>query len=262
MKIIATIQCRLGSTRLPSKLFKKINGKLVLEIMINRVKKSKLIDEIIVLTTKNTKDQKIVDFCKLNNINCFRGDEKYVFNRIKEFFFTIKDKKFKHVELFGDCPLIDYQIIDNLILLSNQNHEYEIVSNAFETTFPPGQELIIYKPESFFKLDKLMSKRTQKREHGGSNFKKFSKYFKILSIRASKKYNFPNIFLELDTLEDLKFLKNICNFFFKKRSNYFNLKKILNYCLKKPNLIKINNKVHRRWKKHRKGSIMKNVKYI
>ena len=69
MKVIATIEARMGSSRLPGKVMKKLGKYYLLEILIKRLKKSKLLDDIVVATTKNVKDDKIVNFLIKNKIN-------------------------------------------------------------------------------------------------------------------------------------------------------------------------------------------------
>ena len=82
--VLASIQCRLGSKRLPGKILKKIENKTILEILLNRIKKSKQINKIIVNTSTSKQDDLIVEFCKKRKIEVFRGDEKRVFDRIKD----------------------------------------------------------------------------------------------------------------------------------------------------------------------------------
>ena len=119
--IVASIEARMTSSRLPGKvLMDSIDGISMLEFMISRVKKSKLINKIIVATTINLSDQPIVDLCKKLKISYFRGSEEDVLSRVLN-----AHKKFKSdiiVELTGDCPLIDPIIIDKIILtyLNNQ----------------------------------------------------------------------------------------------------------------------------------------------
>lgn len=82
MKIVATIEARIGSTRLPGKSMKKIVDKPMLQLLIERVKKSKMIDEIVVATTTNPADDIIEDLAKKMSISCFRGSEDDVLDRV------------------------------------------------------------------------------------------------------------------------------------------------------------------------------------
>ena len=108
-----SIEARMTSTRLPGKTMRLINGKPALEIMVERVKKAKLANKIIIATTTNFEDDVIVDWCKKNNINYFRGSENNVYDRVLK-----AHQKFKTdiiVELTGDCILITGELIDYAI---------------------------------------------------------------------------------------------------------------------------------------------------
>ena len=113
--IVAIIQARMGSTRLPGKVLKEVTGKQLLMYQIERVKTSKLLDKIIVATSALPKDDVIADFCERNNIACFRGSENDVLSRYYEC-----AKEFQAdiiVRLTADCPLSDPKVVDNSIRL-------------------------------------------------------------------------------------------------------------------------------------------------
>ena len=111
MKIIASIQARLNSSRLPKKVLKNIFGKPMLYWQVERIKKSLLIDDIIIATSNDLDE--IENFCKENKIICYRGSENDVLDRISS---MIKDHNIDiHVELFGDSPLVDPMIIDQYV---------------------------------------------------------------------------------------------------------------------------------------------------
>ena len=112
-KVLAIIQARYLSTRLPGKVLKKINGITILEILIKRLSKSKHISKIIVACTSNKHDKKIIDICNKIEIDYFIGSENNVLER-----FYNAAKKFKGeniVRVTSDCPLIDPQIVDSVI---------------------------------------------------------------------------------------------------------------------------------------------------
>ena len=78
---LAIIQARLGSTRLPGKVLKKILGKTVLEHIIERLSYAKKIDQLIIATSNLSENDQIADLAKQKGISCFRGDEDDVLNR-------------------------------------------------------------------------------------------------------------------------------------------------------------------------------------
>ena len=122
MNINISIEARMTSSRLPGKVLKLINNKPNLEIMVERIKKAKLISNIIVATTTNKEDDVLVNWCEENNIDYFRGSENNVYDRVVK-----THEKFNTdiiVELTGDCPLLDPILIDEAItVFLNNNYE-------------------------------------------------------------------------------------------------------------------------------------------
>ena len=117
-KIGAIIEARMSSSRLYGKVLMKVNRKPLLLHLIDRIKKAKKIDKIIVATTTNPNDQKIVQFCKKNRIKFFRGSEDNVMERVMK-----AGKYFKIdivVGITGDCPLLDHNLISLVKYLFKQ----------------------------------------------------------------------------------------------------------------------------------------------
>jgi len=110
MNTVAIIQARISSTRLPEKVLKIIEGKTVLEHVINRVRAAKNIDDMVVATTVKKEDLEIVKLCASLGISVFCGSEDDVLDR---YYQTAKLFKAGHiVRITSDCPLIDPQIIE------------------------------------------------------------------------------------------------------------------------------------------------------
>ena len=115
----------MGSTRLPGKIMLPVLDKPILEHLVDRVKKSSNIDEIIIATSINKNDDIIEIFCKSQKIKCFRGSEKDVLLRYFE-----AAKKFSIdiiVRLTSDTPLLDPKIIDKVILKYNETNMIMLV---------------------------------------------------------------------------------------------------------------------------------------
>ena len=111
--ILAILQARLSSSRLPNKVLKSILGKPMLLHQVERTQHSKKIDKLVIATSDNVSDDAIEKMCLDNNIEVFRGDLNNVLDR---FYQCTRSFKPDHVvRLTGDCPLADWQIIDNMI---------------------------------------------------------------------------------------------------------------------------------------------------
>src|ERR1700685_1207322 len=81
MKVVAIIQARMGSTRLPGKVLKDLAGQTVLARVVNRTRRATLLDEVVIATTLEPADDVIVDECVRVQVPCFRGDETDVLDR-------------------------------------------------------------------------------------------------------------------------------------------------------------------------------------
>lgn len=112
-KLVAVIQARMGSSRLPGKVLKPILDKPVLWHIVNRLRSVKKINEIVVATSDQPNDNQIKEFCASENIKCFRGSEHDILDRFH------KAASFANAKILmritGDCPLIDSDLISNLI---------------------------------------------------------------------------------------------------------------------------------------------------
>lgn len=112
-KVIAIIQARMGSTRLPSKVMKKICGKPIIDHIIERAKKAKSLDQVIVATSTSELDTPLYDHLLSNDVTCIRGSELDVLSRYYEAATKINVDVI--VRLTGDNPLVDYNMIDSTV---------------------------------------------------------------------------------------------------------------------------------------------------
>ena len=148
MKIIAIVQARLGSVRLPEKVLKNIGGKPMIELLLSRLSKSTLIDEIIVATSEGTENDKLQLLVESLGFNCTRGSEEDVLLRFYE---SAKQMNADAVvRITGDCPLIDAEIIDKCIK-KFKKASIDYVSNIEPATFPDGLDVEVV---SFKALEK------------------------------------------------------------------------------------------------------------
>jgi spore coat polysaccharide biosynthesis protein SpsF (cytidylyltransferase family) len=161
MRTVALIQARMGSTRLPGKILKKINGKTLVEILLERLKKSKNIDKIIVATSTDSSNDVLVDLVDSLGVEVYRGSENDVLDR---FYNALKKHTCDYVvRITSDCPLIDPDLIDKVITYTiNQNVDYGSNVGAGKEHFPDGQDTEVFKYsalEDAWKTAKLPSER-------------------------------------------------------------------------------------------------------
>lgn len=250
MKIVGSIQARLGSTRLPGKVLRKINGKPMLQYQVERIKKSLLIDDLVIATTTNNSDDPIVEFCIANNLSYYRGSEDDVLDRISNL--LLKYNADVHVEFFGDSPLTDPELVDQYIgyFLKNQD-EYDFISNHQKTSFPPGQEILVYKAEALINSNSFVPKNDPLREHVSIHITKYPEKYRLHNLEAPSYYNYPELFLEVDTPADFEVISKIISHFEDKNCKHFNLLQIIDFMSVNTSLAQINKNEERRWKAFR-----------
>lgn len=204
MRIVAIIQARMGSTRLPGKILKMVNNRPLLSYQIERLQQSSYINDLVIATTIDEKDDLIVDSCKKNNVLCFRGSEEDVLARYYE-----TAKAFKAdaiVRITSDCPIIDVQVVDKTIQYFLYNKDFDYVSNTVERTYPRGQDTEIF---SFAALEKAYNEAVleRDREHVTAYFYTNPNIFKIGSKKNEIDYS--RYRWTVDTEEDFQLIKNI-----------------------------------------------------
>jgi spore coat polysaccharide biosynthesis protein SpsF len=246
-KITATIQARMGSSRLPGKVLKEICGKPMLQLMVERLTLSQMIDRIIIATTTEPEDNGIAALAEKIGVGCFRGSEDDVLGRVvgalKQFDVDI------HVEFQGDNVMPDPQLVDNMIgyYLKYQD-EIDYLSNGLKTTFPPGQEVAVYPASALLNAEEDWQKENP-REHVGIHIYKRPDKFKIKSITAPAWYHYPHYHLEVDTQEDFEVVKAVYEHFYEENQG-FTLSEIIAF-LKSSGITEKNSGVERRWKSFR-----------
>lgn len=143
-KVVAVIQARMGSTRLPGKVLMHICDKPILEHVVTRVLNANEIDDVVIATTMNSQDDLLEEYCLEKGYKVFRGSENNVLSR---FYGAAKAYKSDAiVRITADCPLIDYQILDEMVKVYRNNNQF-FVTNAGpddeKRTYPRGFDVEI-----------------------------------------------------------------------------------------------------------------------
>lgn len=207
MNVVCIMQARLGSSRLPGKVLKLICGKTVLEHDINRLSQAKYIDEIVVATTKEKNDDKIVDEAKRLGVKYFRGSESDVLSR---YYYAAKENKADVViRVTSDCPCLDYKIMDDMInRFFHDDRKYDYFSNTIIRTFPRGYDIEIF---SFKVLEEAFknAKLDYEKEHVTPYIYNKKNKYRLGYYKCNKDYSKYRV--TLDTIEDFEVISNIYN---------------------------------------------------
>ncbi len=210
MNIVVVTQARSGSTRLPNKVLKKIGDKTLLQIHIERIKQTKLIDDIYIATTDQESDNVIEDLAKELQVKYYRGSENDVLDR---YYQTVKDIQPDFiVRLTSDCPLIDPKLIDELVGEAiSQNFDY--YSNGLVENYPDGQDIEVFKFTALEKAWKDAS-LTSEREHVTPYIRKNSTFYGqtlFTSNNHDLDESYRNVRMTVDEPNDFEVIKLIIN---------------------------------------------------
>lgn len=211
MKIVGTIEARMGSSRLPEKTLKKVYKDFtLLELVVQRFRLCKNIDDIVVATTVEPQDDKIALWCEQNDILYYRGSEANVLDRVTNA--SVKAKADVIVQMGADSAYLDFELIDELIEIY-KNGKYDYVCNDMELTYPLGIYGHIVKVEKLIELNKKDSLTMEDREDVVRYIWEHPKEYNILHIKATDDKYYPDLRLTVDYPEDFELASNIYNHF-------------------------------------------------
>lgn len=231
--ITAVIQARIGSSRLPKKVLLDLEGKTVLDRVIERVKAARKIENIVIATTVEKRDLEIAGFCAKNGYSVYCGSENDVLDR---FYQAARLFNASHiVRVTSDCPMIDPSVIDNVIDLHLKNGS-DYTSNVLKETYPDGQDVEIF---TFGALKKAWesASMTSEREHVTPYIRNHSEIFKLSNLEFSEDLSSKR--WTLDQAEDYEFIKRVYAALYRK-NHLFGIRDILALIEKEPELEKHN----------------------
>lgn len=238
MKISAIIQARMGSTRLSGKSMKNICGRPLIWHVVNRIKYSQKIDEIIIATTTNPKDDILCKWAKDNNIKLYRGSENDVLNRYYK-----AAKRFSSeiiVRVTADDPFKDPKITD-LVICEFEKKKVDFAYNNHPPSFPEGLDVEVFSFDALTRAES-MSNDNYEREHVTQFFYRNPSMFKQINIKNS--IDLSSLRWTIDEESDLEMARKIYTGLYKSGS-IFLMDEIINYLKDNPKVAKINTGVKR-----------------
>jgi len=232
-KVAVIIEARYYASRLYGKTMMEVINKPLLGLLIERIKPSKYISDIIVATTIKKDSGIIEDYCKKNNINYFRGSEDDVLGRVLE-----AAKKYDVdviVEVTADNPLIDFELIDKGVKFYLEN-DYDYVSSYNTQTYPSGYDIRIFSTKILDEIDKI-TKEPSDRENVSLYIYMHPEKYRIGSFYAEPELTHPEYRLTVDQKEDFELIKAIFEHFNKP---IFSMKEIIDFLKKNESLVLLN----------------------
>jgi len=238
MNIVAILQARVSSTRLPNKVLKPLLGKPMLQRQIERIQRSNLINNIVIATSIEPEDDAIVKLCDDLKIKCFRGNLGNVLDRY--YHAAIKYNADHIVRLTGDCPLIDPQIIDQVITMHLDN-KTDYCSNCNPPTFPDGLDVEVFTQKAL-NISWHKAKKPSEKEHVTQFIRNNDDLFKKRNYQQNP--NLSHLRWTVDEISDFDFVTQIYQYLYPQKAD-FSTQDILQLLKEKPELIKINSMFNR-----------------
>lgn len=246
MRTVAAIQVRLGSTRLPGKVLKEISNRPILGHLVRRLRKCRNLDDIVVSTSLLPENDPIALFCEQEGLHCYRGSEEDVLGRMLECLQAANANT--GVVVFGDCPLIDPLIVDEMVKAFWDSDDLDFLGNDLRTTYPPGMEVEVFRVEALAD-SAIRTNDPEIREHGTLYMRLHPEKYRLKNIEAPTRYARPDLLLGLDTWEDLEIITAVFHHFGDEKN--FGLTDIIKFLDCHPSLKKKNQDVVRRWRQYR-----------
>jgi spore coat polysaccharide biosynthesis protein SpsF len=235
MRIVAIIQARMGSTRLPGKVLMDLGGKTALARVVGRLRGAARVHQVVVATTNSVADDAIVQECDRLDVSSFRGSENDVLDR---YYRTARACAAETVvRITSDCPVIDPQLVDETIRIFHEQRA-DYASNAFPRTYPRGLDAEVFTSDALERAWRDAHKPYE-REHVTPYFYEHPEFFQLVSVRGQIDHSLYR--WTLDTAEDLELLRAIYAQF--NHEDDFSWSEIIQLMERSPELAELNSHI-------------------
>jgi len=241
MRIIATIEARMSSSRLPGKPLLKAAGSTMLEHLVGRLKAVSSIDGVVLATTSNAADDPLAELAKSIGIGVFRGSEHDVLNRVIGAASSAGAEVV--VEITGDCPIIDPDLVEQTIQMFKA-HDVDYVSNCHVRSFPDGMDVQVMLLDTL-KRSAAMTDSALDLEHVTLHIRNNPKLFSRVNLVAPPNLWWPELGLTLDEQSDYELISAVIDFF-ESKNRMFSCLDAINYLKDNPSLLDLNKDILRK----------------
>jgi spore coat polysaccharide biosynthesis protein SpsF len=222
-KLIAIIQARLSSTRLPGKVLLPFGQGTILECLVSRLRKATSISRIVIATSNESSDDNLADFILTNNIaELYRGSLLNVFSRYQEIAFLLESDYY--LRITADCPLVCPDLVDSMFLTTKEMN-LDFCSNSHEKGITKGFDLELYSRALMLSIKQEQLSRYDL-EHVTPVMYEIEKNA-VLLLKYDQDPRLKGLNLSIDTLRDYVFLKKLEGDHHISRMSYKEIKNIL-----------------------------------
>lgn len=202
VRVIASIEARMGASRLPGKVLMDLAGRPALCRMLDRVRQAETLDGIVIATSTAPADDAVVAWAEAGGVAVYRGSEDNVLERVLDAHRDMRSDVI--VELCGDCPLIDPTVID-IAVRRFARGDCDIVTTTAPQSYPEGLDVEVFTLDALEEVARTCDD-DEVREHVSSDFYRNGERWRLVSLAAPEELHRPDLRLLLDWPEDLEFL--------------------------------------------------------
>lgn len=211
MRIVATIEARMSSTRLPGKVLLPLAGdRCVLDILVERLRAARYVDEIVLATTVNRADDALAAHAATRGWACYRGDEDDVMGRVLEAARSVHADLI--CEALGDSPLVDPLLLDHAITRHRASGADYTANIIPERTFPVGQAVQVFSPAVLERAYRATTDPVD-RSHVSYYIYQHPREFVLEGMVAPPEVRAPDLRMCIDTREDYDVVRHVCSAF-------------------------------------------------
>ena len=236
LRTVASIEARMGSSRLPGKVLSDIEGQPALTRLVRRLRRAETLDGIVLATTTSPADDALAAWAAAEGVAVYRGSEEDVLHRVVEAQRSVGGELV--VEVTGDCTLIDPEVIDWGVRSFHANR-CDVVANVVTPSFPMGVDVQVF-PLALLEEVERTVRDPAVREHVSLHFYENQDRYRIVHLLAPARWHAPALRFQLDYPEDQRFIREVYRRLEPRFGDAFGTLEILALLAAEPHLAEIN----------------------
>lgn len=226
----------MGSSRLPGKVLTDVHGRPALGRLVDRLRACRRVDDIVLATSTSSKDDALAEWAATERLACYRGSEDDVLNRVVGAHRMMESDLV--VEVTGDCPLLDPDVIDMGVATWIAN-DADIVSNTWNLSYPQGVDVQVFRCSDLEEVEATITDPAV-REHVSLYFYEHPQLYRILHLQAPPRWHAPEQRFQLDYPEDLAFIRAVYAELLPQFGPLFGVGEVLTLLARRPDIAGLN----------------------
>lgn len=232
MRVVASIEARMGSSRLPGKVLADLAGAPVLSRILHRIRGARRVDDVVLATSTSVQDDVLADWARSAGVACHRGSEEDVLGRVVGAHRQMRSDLV--VELMADGPFLDPEVVD-LGVDTWLANDVDVVASVRRPSFPQGIDVQVFRLDALEEVAASIDDPAV-REHVSLHFYEHPERYRVVHLVAPRRWHAPELRLLLDYPEDLRFAREV----YTRLGDGFGLDEVLDLVRREPALAGIN----------------------